>query len=78
MAPIVGFCLLREVEAPAETVLVPLKRGTWRKHQDRFELTGNKAKKTSVSDVLGPSIEDGRGTRSVFVSLSLGRQNRLH
>ncbi len=22
------FCLLREVEAPAETILVPLKRGT--------------------------------------------------
>ncbi len=55
------FCLLREVEAPAETILVPLQRGTWVWYPACFELTGNEAKRTGVSDVLGLPIEDGRG-----------------
>ena len=29
---------------------------------DRLELTGNKAKKTGASDILGPQIEDRRNT----------------
>ncbi len=60
--PSLRFCLLWEVEAPAETILVPLKRGTWREYPDRFELTRIKAKKTGVSDVPAPPIEDGRST----------------
>ncbi len=30
---------------------------------DRFELTGNKAKKTGVSDILGLQIKDGLGNQ---------------
>ncbi len=45
---------------------------TWNlpSYPDCFELRGNKAKKTGVSDVLGPPIENGRGTdKSVVVGV---------